>query len=223
MTRFALRAMMEGVHDTAPGLSPDGPESCAASSSRGSIIVLSANPPSSTFPGRGTSRGKRSTIASSIAPFIHARFNLRGRRVPGCMQLCIRRARYSISCSISPEGLRTSLGVALEQHHEIIDAIAGKDARRAETVARQHARLGRRIWKSRCGTRCLERRSQKWTSAAPAAFRSSHPRFRALADILGWLRHAGFTLITGPRRFREGTRTWPLSRNPDARSRADTY
>jgi GntR family transcriptional regulator of vanillate catabolism len=48
------------------------------------------------------------------------------------------------SATIIPEGLRTSLGVALEQHHEIIDAIARKDAMRAENVARQHARLGRR-------------------------------------------------------------------------------
>ena len=48
------------------------------------------------------------------------------------------------SATIIPEGLATFLGVALEQHHQIIDAIAERDPGRAETVAREHAKLGRK-------------------------------------------------------------------------------
>jgi GntR family transcriptional regulator, vanillate catabolism transcriptional regulator len=48
------------------------------------------------------------------------------------------------SATIIPEGLNTYLDVALSQHEEIVDAIARKDADRAEAVAREHARLGRK-------------------------------------------------------------------------------
>ena len=48
------------------------------------------------------------------------------------------------SATIIPEGLNAYLDVALRQHGEIIDAIARKDVDRAEAIAREHARLGRK-------------------------------------------------------------------------------
>jgi len=43
-----------------------------------------------------------------------------------------------------PGALQTTLATGLEQHHAIIEAIANKDGARAESVAREHARLGRK-------------------------------------------------------------------------------
>jgi GntR family transcriptional regulator of vanillate catabolism len=48
------------------------------------------------------------------------------------------------SATIIPEGLATYLSLALEQHHQIVAAIAGRDAVRAEHIAREHATLGRK-------------------------------------------------------------------------------
>jgi GntR family transcriptional regulator of vanillate catabolism len=48
------------------------------------------------------------------------------------------------SATIIPEGLNTYLDVALEQHEAIVDAIARQEVDRAEAVAREHARLGRK-------------------------------------------------------------------------------
>lgn len=50
----------------------------------------------------------------------------------------------SPSATIIPEGLETYLDVALEQHDGIVDAIGRMDGDRAETIAREHARLGRK-------------------------------------------------------------------------------
>jgi GntR family transcriptional regulator of vanillate catabolism len=48
------------------------------------------------------------------------------------------------SATIIPEGLETYLDLALGQHEEIVEAIGKQDVDRAEAVAREHARLGRK-------------------------------------------------------------------------------
>ena len=48
------------------------------------------------------------------------------------------------SATIIPEGLSTYLDLALEQHEAIVEAIERHDVARAEAVAREHARLGRK-------------------------------------------------------------------------------
>jgi|SRR5579871_935375 len=66
----------------------------------------------------------------------------------------------------SPAGSIDSFLVALDHHHSIIDAIANREGMRAETLAREHARLARRnlqfaladreLWKTVRGAKLIE-------------------------------------------------------------------
>jgi GntR family transcriptional regulator, vanillate catabolism transcriptional regulator len=70
--------------------------------------------------------------------------------------------------------------IALDHHHSIIDAIANREGTRAETLAREHARVARRnldaalgnseIWKTIRGAKLIELgRAELW-GRPPARF-----------------------------------------------------